>query len=171
MGKRITIVAIGDLAEGLALRAMLESMTYEVRLLPVGVPKEVAATLMRAREDDVVILSAHGSAQGLYMGAFGDGVDTAMMKGDWLPVTEAFKGVTFRPDAVLISTACATRQSGLVQVMLNAGGHLIAPDGYPDGHVIVPWIGACLLGAENGLAAAVEGANTLVSAQNRFSYG
>lgn len=167
----VTIVCIGDAGEAIALRSLLESMSHEVRLIRVGTPADVAPALIRASEHDVVILSAHAGRKGLYMGAFGAGVDVSMMDGDWLPMAAVFKGVQFREDAVLISTGGAARESGLVQAMFQAGGHLIAPNGDPDGRVIVPWIGACLLQTEAGLAEAVTRANALVAPENRFSYG
>jgi len=168
---RITVVCIGDASEGMALRGLLESMNHEVRLIRVGAPADVAPALIRASEDDMVILSAHASERGLYMGTFGEDVDTSVMDGEWLPMKAAFEGVGFRDNAVLVSTACAARESGLVEAMFQAGGHLIAPNGDPDGAIIVPWIGACLLQRDAGLAEAVTRANALVAPDNRFSYG
>ncbi|MDA9207265.1 hypothetical protein N9O61_00105 [Octadecabacter sp.] len=163
MVERVTIVAASGNEEPLALRALLESMAMEVRLLRVLNAADMPATLLRAAEDNVVILSACGSARG-----FGLGHKDEM---SWVDAAEAFKGVVFLNDAVLISTAGAARESGLVDVMFKAGGHLIAPNGNPDRRVIVPWVGACLLRAEAGLIEAVRTANTLVETENRFSYG
>ena len=167
----VTIVCVGDAGEAIALRSLLESMSHDVRLIRVGAPTDVAPALRRASSHDVVILSAHAGPRGLYLGPFGAEVDVSMMNGDWLPMATAFDGVQFREDAVLISTACAARESGLVQSMFQAGGHLIAPNGHPDGTIIVPWIGACLLQTDAGLAEAVTRANALVTPDNRFSYG
>lgn len=161
MSSRVTIVVVGEMTQAVALRAVLESMAHEVRLLRITTPDRLAPAFMRASEDDVVIFSAHAGPKGVRF----DAGDT------WLPMVAAFEGVTFRDDAVLLSTACATRESGLVQVILNAGGHLIAPLGYPDDKIIVPWVAACLLQAEAGLAEAVTAANALVSSENHFSYG
>lgn len=171
MGTRIALLALGDATEALALRAVLESMHHTVDLVRIGAPADVAPALRAASVGHVTMISAHGGPRGFYMGRFGDDIDTSIMAGDWLPVTAAFDGVTFGDDAVLFCTACGTRENGLLQVLLNAGGHLIAPDGYPDGGIVVPWIGACLSGAENGLAHAVKSANALVAPHNRFSYG
>lgn len=163
MTTRVTIVSVGDATEGLALRAMLETMDYEARLLRARSAAEVTDHLLAGSSDMVTILSAQGSAAGLYLGP--------SLDGGYLAMTAAFADVSFDDDAVLFSTAPATRESGLVQVMLNAGGHLVAPNGTPDRGIIVPWIGACLLGAQSGLAAAVASANSLVAPENRFSYG
>lgn len=159
---RLSIVSVDDSTEAIALRAVLEAMAFDVRLMRPATPADVNAALVRASEDDVVILSANGGPKGLSLASAEDG---------WLPMTTAFAGVRFRDDDVLISTACATRESGLVQVILNAGGHLVAPVGYPDRTIIVPWVAACLLQADAGLAAAVTAANALVSPDNQFSYG
>ena len=163
MAERVTIVATYEHQEPLALRALLESMAMEVRLLRVLNAADLPAALLRAAEDNVVIFSAYGSERGFCVGQLDEMI--------WVGAAEAFDGVVFRNDAVLISTADAARESGLVDVMIKAGGHLIAPNGNPDRSVIVPWIGACLLRAEVGLAEAVQGANTLVATENRFSYG
>ncbi len=171
MSSHISVVALGDPAEALALRALLESMQHKVDLTRVGEPADVAPALRAASSSHITILSAHGGPRGFYMGSFGEAVDTSMMTDDWLPTTAAFDGVGYDPNAVLFCTACATRENGLAQVILNAGGHLVAPDGYPDGKIIVPWVGACLLGADQGLAQAVKSANALVAPHNRFSYG
>lgn len=171
MSDRVTIVAVGDTTEASALRAVLEAMEVEARLLRAGSPNTVAGALRRASEDEVVIFSAHGGPKGVFLGTFGPEVDIGGMEGDWLPMAAAFDGVRFRDNALLISTACATRESGLVEVIVKAGGHLIAPVGYPDGKIIVPWIAACLLQADAGLAKALAAANTLVAPENQFSYG
>lgn len=156
---RVSLVSTGDPAEAIALRAVLEAMGFEARLLRPDTVGDVTKALARASEDDVVILSAQGGPEGL------------LINGQWLPMTRAFEGVAFRDEAVLISTAAATRESGLVQVILNAGGHLIAPLGAPDRKIIVPWIAACMLQADAGLAAAVGAANALVAPEDQFSYG
>lgn len=163
MTERVTIVSIGAVDEAVALRAMIETMQMEVRLLRVAVKADVTAALTRAAEDDVVILSARGGANGFKLGHGSEE--------PWIPAKAAFEGVSFRDEAVLISTASAARESGLVDAMFHAGGHLIAPNGDPDDRIIVPWIGACLLRADAGLAEAVIGANSLVDLENRFSYG
>lgn len=163
MTERVTIVALGPADEAIAVRAMIEAMRMEVRLLHVTSPKDVSSELRRASEDDVVILSAQASAKGFYLGGLG--------QASWVSAIDAFQGVSFRNEAVLISTAGGARESGLVDVMFHAGGHLIAPNGDPERQVIVPWIGACLLRAASGLTEAVIGANTLVDLENRFSYG
>lgn len=166
--RRSSILALGDAAEALALRAVLETMHHNVRLFRPTAPSDVAPALINAATDDLVILSATGGPNGFLMSAH-----TASQSGlqDWLPANVAFAGVTFRDDSVLISTAAATRENGLVPAMVAAGGHLIAPNGTPERDMIVPWIGACLLGAQEGLAEAVMAANALVSPHNRFSYG
>lgn len=172
MAAQVTILALGDTGEALAIRSLLESMGHEVKLRKVGAPSQVSGALRSAAaEDDVIILSAHGGEKGLFMGAMADPVENALLSDGWLPVSVAFEGVRFGDDTVLISTACAVRESGLAAAMFAAGGHLVAPNGDPDGHIIVPWIGACLLRADAGLAEAVKGANALVGAANRFSYG
>lgn len=159
MAPRVSIVAVGDQTEAFGLRAVLEAMGHDVRLLRPANADGVTSALVKASEDDVVMLSAEGGADGLRLG------DT------WLPMMAAFDGVQFRDDAVLISTVAATRESGLVQVILNAGGHLVAPLGAPDRRLIVPWVAACLMQAEAGLAAAVAAANGLVGPDDQFSYG
>jgi len=158
-GAQISIVALGDQGQALALRPMLEAMGHPVKILPCFDADGINAALLDASADDVVILSAQATSRGLAV----NGTDISM--------PQAFAGVTFADTSVLVSTASATRESGLVQVMLNAGGHLVAPNATPDPRVIVPWIGACLLAADQGLAKAVTSANALVSAENHFSYG
>ena len=160
MVKRITLIDVDNGDETAALRSLLTSMEFAVRLLAVGDGAQVNSTLHDAASDAVVILSARAGRRGLTL----NGQDPVAM-------VEAFRGITFGSDTILISTAEATRESGLIQVMLNAGGQLVAPNGTPDRAIIVPWIGACLLAAPRGLAGAVAMANTLVSASNRFNYG
>lgn len=164
MTNRVTIVAFGSADEALALRFLLETMHHDVRLLRVTSADKAAAALTMASEDDVVIVSATGGGRGFFIGpsALGDG---------WLTMKTAFKGVRFRDEAVLLSTAAAARESGLAEAVFHAGGHLIAPNGAPDRGVVVPWIGACLLRANVGLADAVIGANKLVDPEDRFTYG
>ena len=159
MRAQVTIVALGETEEALALRTLLETMGHTVRLMKVQNSARLPSALMTATTDDVVVLSAKASDKGLLIG------ETS------IPVAEAFEGVEFRAEAVLISTANAARESGLVDAMFKAGGHLVAPNGTPERRLIVPWIAACLLGADAGLAQAVRGANTLVQPENRFSYG
>ncbi len=171
MSDRITILALHDLAEALGLRAIAEGMGHDVRLLRPGAPAEVPGMLRQAAEDDVMILSAHGGPRGLFMGEYGKGVDVSLMDGPWLVTARAFDGLALRDDAVLISTACATRESGLAEAVFKTGGHLVAPNGDPQGRVILPWIAACLLSAHKGLPAAVAAANALVEPPDRFSYG
>lgn len=163
MTNRVTIVALGPTDEAVALRSLIEAMQIEVRLLRVMMPANVPAALIRASRDDVVILSARGGSRGFKLGDLG--------AVSWVSTSDAFSGVSLRNESVLISTACAARENGLVDEMFKAGGHLIAPNGEPDRRMIVPWIGACLLRADAGLAEAVIAANTLVEPENRFSYG
>ena len=160
MMERVTIVALGESDEATALRAVLEAMDMETRLMRVRASQDVSPALSAASQSEVVILSAEGGEAGFQL-----------KDATWIPPAEAFKGVTFSDDAVLISTAGSVRESGLVDVMFSAGGHLIAPNGAPDRRIIVPWIAACLLRADAGLADAVHGANMLVEPKNRFSYG
>lgn len=170
MRPRITIVALSDAAQAQALRAVAEVMGHDVRLLRPRAEADVAPTLDCASADDVVILSAHGGAQGLYLADVDAGND-GHTQGGWVAATAAFSAVAFRDDSVLISTAGAARESGLVAAMFHAGGHLIAPNGTPDRRVIVPWIAACLLRADGPLVDAVAAANTLVSPDDQFTYG
>lgn len=163
MRAQITIVALGPSEEALALRAVLETMGYPIRLLRAEDADGLAKSLRIAALDDVVILSAQANEHGFTLGE----QNVASI----LP-SEAFSTVQFEANAVLISTAGAARESGFVAAMFEAGGHLVAPNGMPDRQVIVPWVAACLLGADRGadLADAVHGANALVSQQNWFSY-
>lgn len=159
MSDRITIVATGDSQEALALRAMLESMNLCIRLLRETSAEHIASTLIRASADNVIILSGMTSKRGLAVGP------------DWVPMTTVFDGVNLGAHALLFSTGGEARESGLVNAMMTAGGNLVAPNGVPNRSIIVPWIGACLLAADNGLAAAVQTANGLVAPADRFSYG
>jgi hypothetical protein len=159
LGAQISIVAVGDQGQALALRPLLEAMGHPVRILPCFDADGVNAALLDAPADDVVILSAQASSRGLVV----NGSDIAM--------PQALAGVTFSDTSVLMSTVSATHESGLIQVILNAGGHLVAPNATPDARVIMSWIGACLLAADQGLAKAVTSANALLSAENHFSYG
>ena len=158
--QRVTLVALGDASEALFLRALFESMDFEVRLLRVTTLAQVAPALIRASDDDVIVLSAEGGADGLRLGPQ-----------SWVTAEAAFEGVDLRDDTVLISTAARTRESGLAAAMYQAGGRLVAPEGSPDRSVIVPWIGACLLASDAGLPEAVSAANALVGKADRFNYG
>ena len=158
--KRITLIDVDNADESAALRALLSIMGFVVRQLAVTDAVQINEALKDAANDSVILLSARADRRGLTLGAQ-----------DPVSMVEAFRGITFGSDTILISTAEATRESGLIQVMLNAGGQLVAPNGTPDRAIIVPWIGACLLAAPRGLAGAVAMANTLVSASNRFNYG
>jgi len=164
MPNRVTIVAFGADGEALALRSLLETLQHDVRLLRVTDASVAAKVMNTASEDDVVIVSAMGDARGFYVGP-------SAQARDWVSMPAIFKNVQFRNEAVLISTAAAARESGLVDAMFHAGGHLIAPNSSPDRSVVVAWVGACLLRAHAGLAEAVISANTLVEPENRFSYG
>lgn len=171
MVDRISIVTLQDGSEAQALRALVEEMGHDTRLMRPGDPSDVPGTLQSAGEDEVVILSAHGGPRGLWMGAFDRFAGGDLMDGPWLITAKAFAKVRYRPETVFISTACATRESGLAEAVHRTGGRLIAPNGYPEGRVILPWIGACLLSSHKGLEEAVTAANTLVGPDDQFSYG
>jgi len=171
MAERVTVIAMHDSAEAYGLRAIAEGMGHDVRLLRPTKPVDVPVMLAQAAQDDVMILSANGSARGLYLGEFGAGVNVDIMDGPWVVTSKAFAHVTYRPDSVLISTASATRESGLAEAVFKTGGHLVAPNGSPEPRVILPWVAACLLSAHKGLPEAVSAANALVDRESRFSYG
>ncbi|SLN42280.1 hypothetical protein [Pseudooctadecabacter jejudonensis] len=172
MTTTVTLIAVGDSAEGMGLRAVAEGMGYDVRLMRPTSPEAVRDALIAGAAHDVTILSAKGGPRGLYLGDGGAAVlDPSMMDGPWLITAKLFAGLTFPSDSVLISTASATRESGLAAAVFDTGGHLVGPLGAPDPRVIIPWVAACLLSADKGLPEAVTAANALVGADDRFSYG
>lgn len=171
MADRITIITLQDAGEARALRGMVETMGHDTRLLRPGAPADVPDALQLAGEDEVILMSAHGGPRGLWMGEFDRFSGGDLMDGPWLIPAKVFAKVRYAPTTVFVSTACATRESGLAHAIQRTGGRLIAPNGYPEGRVIVPWIGACLLSSDKGLEVAVASANALVGPDDQFSYG
>lgn len=124
MIERVELWAIGDTGEALLIRALLESLGVEVRLLPLGSPRAVLDAAASSTGEPT-ILSAHGSARGFYLGEFGPEVDTGMLDGPWLPAA-AIAGLR----GPVISTACES--AGFAGHWPEARPY-IAPRGEPEG--------------------------------------
>ncbi|CAN7370855.1 hypothetical protein LJR098_003116 [Rhizobium sp. LjRoot98] len=135
--KPVAIVALGDSAEALLLRAILESLGAAVSLHLPGTPGDALKCLQREEKDaEYVILSGHGDENGFVLGEFVDDIDAGMLIDGSLPA-DALAGAIRLPAKTVISTACATGTDAFGQAFIAAGARAYAaPSDFPDGSAV-----------------------------------
>lgn len=135
--KPVVIVALGDSAEALLIRAILENLGGAVFLHLPGTPGDVIKCLQRDQNDpEYIILSGHGDENGFVLGEFIAEIDTRLLVDGSLPASALARDIRL-PAKTVISTACLTGTDAFGQAFLAAGARAyVAPSEYPDGSAV-----------------------------------
>lgn len=119
----VTILVVGDSAEGIALRAALEAMNYKVTLHHASSRKEFLEVLSgNIPTDQKIILSCHGIPEGI------DVPDEKPLAADELSTAAKLEG------KIIVNLGCHTGSPEFQAAFKKAGAaSYIAPTGYPEG--------------------------------------
>jgi hypothetical protein len=137
VSQAVDIAMIGSDGEALALRAGLEQLGVEVRLIPIATPDDLIDLVSSDPSDrpPALILSCHGDDRGILM----PGLDTEISAG-WRfrgPFTPklALEHVRLSRCEIVLSTGCATGSEDMGTAFVARSAEIyIAPPGYPRGN-------------------------------------
>lgn len=142
-----TIIVIGDCSsEAQTLRLIVENLGCKTDFNPTGNPTDFLAALNSVPAScRVVIICAHGDANGLVFGEFFPEVDASLLIQGSLPARHLHLTPTAATGRIIFTTACETGTAAFARTFLDAGAAaFLAPADFPDGEDIVLFIHALL---------------------------
>jgi hypothetical protein len=122
-------------------RALLEALGCVVLAHRIATPGDLLQVLGQGETAPrYLVIDGHGTEAGLWFGAFGTGIDTALMRGEYLP-WDAFTGRVHLPGCTVVAACCYGGNPRLVQAMLTGGavGCIASPDAV-DGRVMTVFL-------------------------------
>ncbi len=127
----VTILCLGDSQEALLIRSLAESLHLKVDLTFIGQPNHLFEEISSPQKlAKLVILSAHGTKNGLVFGEFGSQVDTSLLVNGDLPLRIFFERSKLE-ERIVLSTACDAFSSDPKNVQTYIGHQ-----GYPDAQTV-----------------------------------
>lgn len=130
----VTIIAIADDLEALALRAALEWWGVQVTIHFIGQAKDLVAILGdTTRRATTFFLMGHGDEQGFILPELHPDIEREQPYHSPLAPAHLVQFMHL-PDCIVISTGCATGTEAFAEAFLSAGCRAyVGPTGYVEG--------------------------------------